>query len=128
MVSLSGVLTMVGGGGRSLQERALCARLVTQKAVMGRALSFEYLNRQLVWHELSELMLFVLPLLRVSHLKRMLRTHLPSLAAVLQTPAATGATPCPPPDPGHVDERQVLCLRLISVPCEPLKYAAEGVL
>lgn len=72
-------------------ERVLRARLVTQKAVMGRALSFEYLNRQLVWHELSELMLFVLPLLRVTRLKRMLQEHLPSLAAALQPSAVTGA-------------------------------------
>lgn len=77
--------------GRSVLERVLRARLVTQKAVMGRALSFEYLNRQLVWHELSELMLFVLPLLRVTRLKRMLQAHLPALAAALQPLAATGA-------------------------------------
>ena len=77
-------------------ERLLRARLVTQKAVMGRALSFEYLNRQLVWHELSELMLFVLPLLRVTQLKRLLQRHLPPLAALLQPSALAGAPCCSP--------------------------------
>lgn len=86
-------------GGRSVLERVLRARLVTQKAVMGRALSFEYLNRQLVWHELSELMLFVLPLLRVTHLKRLLQRHLPALAAVLQPSALAGAPCCSPAKP-----------------------------
>ena len=34
---------------RSVNERLLGARLVFQRASMARALSFEYLNRQLVW-------------------------------------------------------------------------------
>lgn len=83
---------------RSVIERMLGARLVMQKAVMGRALSFEYLNRQLVWHELSELMLFVLPLLRVTRLKRLLQTHLPALAAALTGSQPSGVMTSPDPD------------------------------
>lgn len=37
---------------RSLLERLLRARLVYQQPVAARAISFEYLNRQLVWSEL----------------------------------------------------------------------------
>lgn len=48
---------------------------------MARAISFEYLNRQLVWHELSELLLFVLPLINVTRLKRMIINQWPSLRA-----------------------------------------------
>lgn len=48
---------------------------------MARAISFEYLNRQLVWHELSELLLFVLPLISVTRLKRMIGRQWPSLRA-----------------------------------------------
>lgn len=33
---------------------------------MSRLVSFEYLNRQLVWQELSEFMLFLLPLINVA--------------------------------------------------------------
>ena len=62
-------------------HRMLGAQLVYEKAVMSRALSFEYLNSQLVWHELSELLLFVLPLVDVTRLKRLLHTHMPALAA-----------------------------------------------
>ncbi|DBB13024.1 TPA: hypothetical protein ACH3X3_005760 [Trebouxia sp. C0006] len=66
---------------RSLLERVLRARLVYQRANMARAISFEYLNRQLVWHELSELLLFVLPLISVTWLKRMIVNRWPSLRA-----------------------------------------------
>jgi peroxin-2 len=48
---------------RSLLERLVGARLVYRQATMTRIISFEYLNRQLVWQEVSELLLFLLPLL-----------------------------------------------------------------
>ena len=56
-----------------------------QRANMARAISFEYLNRQLVWHELSELLLFVLPLISVTRLKRMIVNRWPSLRAATGT-------------------------------------------
>ena len=66
---------------RSLLERVLRTRLVYQRANMARAISFEYLNRQLVWHELSELLLFMLPLISVTRLKKMIVNRWPSLRA-----------------------------------------------
>lgn len=48
---------------------------------MARAISFEYLNRQLVWHELSEVLLFVLPLVSVTRIKKMITNKWPSLRA-----------------------------------------------
>ena len=56
------------------------ARLVYNRVSMPRALSFEYLNRQLVWHELSELLLFVLPLINVTRLKGLVLRNLPSIS------------------------------------------------
>lgn len=76
---------------RSLLERALSIRLVYQKASMARALSFEYLNRQLVWHELSQLLLLTLPLLNAAALKRFVLQRLPPLALRLTGPTGTGA-------------------------------------
>ena len=64
---------------RSVLERLLRARLVYSRAAMARALSFEYLNRQLVWHELSELLLFLLPLVNVGRLKAAVMARLPRL-------------------------------------------------
>lgn len=41
------------------------ARLVYAQPIMSRVISFEYLNRQLVWQEVSELLLFLLPLMDI---------------------------------------------------------------
>ena len=75
---------------RSVLERLLRARLVYTRAAMARALSFEYLNRQLVWHELSELLLFLLPLVNVGRLKAAVMARLPRLGPPV-APAGVGA-------------------------------------
>jgi len=51
---------------RTLVERVIGARLVYRQPNMSRLISFEYLNRQLVWQELSEFLLFLLPLINVA--------------------------------------------------------------
>ncbi|XP_057503678.1 peroxisome biogenesis protein 2-like isoform X2 [Actinidia eriantha] len=58
---------------RNLIERALQARLVYGSPNMNRAVSFEYMNRQLVWNEFSEMLLLLLPLLNSSSFKNFLR-------------------------------------------------------
>ncbi|XP_057968392.1 peroxisome biogenesis protein 2 [Malania oleifera] len=58
---------------RNLIERALRARLVYGSPNMNRAVSFEYMNRQLVWNEFSEMLLLLLPLLNSSSIKNLLR-------------------------------------------------------
>lgn len=57
---------------RNLIERALQARLVYGSPHMNRAVSFEYMNRQLVWNEFSEMLLLLLPLLNSSSVKNFL--------------------------------------------------------
>lgn len=76
---------------RSLLERVLRMRLVYQRVNMARAISFEYLNRQLVWHELSEVLLFLLPLINVGRLKRFVTHQLPQLKAAFLPVAGGGA-------------------------------------
>ncbi|KAG2729020.1 hypothetical protein I3760_01G231400 [Carya illinoinensis] len=58
---------------RNLIERALRARLVYGNPNMNRAVSFEYMNRQLVWNEFSEMLLLLLPLLNSSSVRNFLR-------------------------------------------------------
>ncbi|XP_073036202.1 peroxisome biogenesis protein 2-like [Primulina eburnea] len=70
--SFSGQLFPRLPGYRSLIERALKARLVCGSRHMNRSVSFEYMNRQLVWNEFSE-MLLLLPLLNSSSVKYFLR-------------------------------------------------------
>eukprot|EP00878_Enallax_costatus_P047651 GHUV01058657.1.p1 GENE.GHUV01058657.1~~GHUV01058657.1.p1 ORF type:complete len:394 (+),score=101.12 GHUV01058657.1:510-1691(+) len=64
---------------RTLVERLLGARLVYKQANMSRLISFEYLNRQLVWQELSEFLLFLLPLINVSKVKQLVMQFLPRM-------------------------------------------------
>lgn len=45
-------------------------RLVSPSHIVSRQVSFEYLNRQLVWHAFTEFLLFILPLIRVSRWRR----------------------------------------------------------
>ncbi|KAL3639764.1 peroxisome assembly protein (Peroxin-2) [Castilleja foliolosa] len=66
------LIFLLTGRYRSLIERALQARLVYGSPHMNRAVSFEYMNRQLVWNEFSEMLLLLLPLLNSSSVKKLL--------------------------------------------------------
>ncbi|EFJ49149.1 hypothetical protein VOLCADRAFT_104358 [Volvox carteri f. nagariensis] len=79
---------LVGGNYRSLMERLVGARLVWRQAAMARIISFEYLNRQLVWQELSEALLLLLPLLDINRLRRTALRALPRPSNVAVAPAA----------------------------------------
>lgn len=61
---------------------------------MTRIISFEYLNRQLVWQELSEALLLLLPLVDVAAIRRTALRALPrpDTAAVATTATAVAAT------------------------------------
>ncbi|KAK0598415.1 hypothetical protein LWI29_034428 [Acer saccharum] len=67
------LLFLYTGRFRNLIERALRARLVYDSPNMNRAVSFEYMNRQLVWNEFSEMLLLLLPLLNSSTFKNIRR-------------------------------------------------------
>ncbi|KAI3897242.1 hypothetical protein MKW92_010603 [Papaver armeniacum] len=54
------------------EQRVLKARLVYGSPNMNRAVSFEYMNRQLVWNEFSEMLLLLLPLLNSSSIRKIL--------------------------------------------------------
>lgn len=94
---------------RSLVERFLCARLVYQKPNMNRAVSFEYMNRQLVWHEFSELLLLILPLLNITSIKKAL-TNPFSNGQASKTVVKDDACP--------VCEQCPITVTYIALPCE----------
>lgn len=71
-------------------ERLLGARLVYKQANMSRLISFEYLNRQLVWQELSEFLLFLLPLINVSKVKRLVMQFLPRMVTNSDSSSSSG--------------------------------------
>lgn len=61
---------LVNGRYRTLVDRILRIRLTPPSAQASREVSFEYLNRQLVWHAFTEFLLFLLPLVGISRWRR----------------------------------------------------------
>ncbi|KAK2617053.1 peroxisome assembly protein (Peroxin-2) [Conoideocrella luteorostrata] len=63
---------LLHGRYRTLLDRILRMRLAPPTSQVSREVSFEYLNRQLVWHALTEFLLFVLPLIGINKWRRWL--------------------------------------------------------
>lgn len=67
---VSFLVFLFNGKYRTLTDRLLRLRLVPSSNQTSREVSFEYLNRQLVWHAFTEFLLFLLPLVGISRWKR----------------------------------------------------------
>ncbi|KAF2143985.1 uncharacterized protein K452DRAFT_349828 [Aplosporella prunicola CBS 121167] len=63
---------LTNGQYRTLLDRVLGLRLTPSSGSISREVSFEYLNRQLVWHAFTEFLLFLLPLVGISRWRRIL--------------------------------------------------------
>jgi peroxin-2 len=63
---------LIDGKYRTLLDRILRLRLVPTSHATSREVSFEYLNRQLVWHAFTEFLLFLLPLVGIHRWRRIL--------------------------------------------------------
>lgn len=55
---------------RSIVDRLLGMRLVFARPLIVRQVSFEFMNRQLVWNGFAELLFFLIPLINLERLKR----------------------------------------------------------
>lgn len=66
------LMFLVNGKYRTLVDRILRLRLVPRNNRISREVSFEYLNRQLVWHAITEFLLFILPLVGINRWRRWL--------------------------------------------------------
>ncbi|KAJ3175200.1 peroxisome assembly protein (Peroxin-2) [Geranomyces variabilis] len=60
---------LYNGRYRSLLDRLLRMRLVYRRRETARQVSFEFMNRQLVWHAFTEFLLFLVPLINVERVK-----------------------------------------------------------
>jgi len=56
----------------SLVTRILRMRLIYHSKSVKRTISFEYMNNQLVWHEFTEFLMFIIPLVNTIRLKNFL--------------------------------------------------------
>ncbi|ROT43623.1 hypothetical protein SODALDRAFT_342545 [Sodiomyces alkalinus F11] len=69
---VSFLVFLLQGRYRTVLDRVLRMRLAPPTSQVSREVSFEYLNRQLVWHAFTEFLLFILPLVGVHRWKRWL--------------------------------------------------------
>ena len=83
------LLFLRSGRFRTPWERLSRARLVYHEPNTARVVSFEYLNRQILWRELSDLALFVLPMLDPARLRDAARAFQSRDGARRDAPHAT---------------------------------------
>ncbi len=69
---VSFLVFLFNGQYRTIIDRVLRLRLAPPSNHVSREVSFEYLNRQLVWHAFTEFLLFLLPLVGISRWRRWL--------------------------------------------------------
>ncbi|KAH7319989.1 Pex12 amino terminal region-domain-containing protein [Stachybotrys elegans] len=69
---VSFLVFLLQGRYRTLLDRALRMRLAPPTSQLSREVSLEYLNRQLVWHAMTEFLLFMLPLIGINRWRRWL--------------------------------------------------------
>jgi len=93
---------LINGRYRTLTDRLLRLRLTPASNSMSREVSFEYLNRQLVWHAFTEFLLFLLPLVGISRWRRILSRSFRRIST--QILHLLGRTP-PPSDPSQPDTK-----------------------
>lgn len=91
---------LVRGRYRTLLDRILRMRLAPPTSQVSREVSFEYLNRQLVWHAFTEFLLFVLPLVGINKWRRWLSRTWRSTKKVMSTGGGGGGG-----DDGLADEK-----------------------
>ncbi|KAJ5568328.1 hypothetical protein N7450_010814 [Penicillium hetheringtonii] len=89
---ISFLVFLVNGRYRTLVDRILRIRLAPPSAQASREVSFEYLNRQLVWHAFTEFLLFLLPLVGISRWKRWIARAWRKAINALKSSAATTET------------------------------------
>ena len=106
---------LYNGRYRTLTDRILRLRLAPKNANVSRQVSFEYLNRQLVWHAFTEFLLFLLPLVGISRWRRWLSRawrHMKALAKGTTNPQADSSETLPQGELPFLPERTcAICFR-----------------
>jgi peroxin-2 len=81
---------LFNGRYRTLLDRVLRLRLSPLVSQVNREVSFEYLNRQLVWHAFTEFLLFLLPLVGISRWRRWLSRSWRKIKSLSPKKGSTG--------------------------------------
>jgi peroxin-2 len=89
---ISFLVFLLDGRYRTLLDRMLRMRLAPPTSQVHREVSFEYLNRQLVWHAFTEFLLFVLPLVGINRWRRWLARTWKKTRDIINTNPADAGT------------------------------------
>jgi peroxin-2 len=84
------LIFLFNGRYRTLLDRILRLRLAPPTNQVSREVSFEYLNRQLVWHAFTEFLLFVLPLVGIGRWRRWLSRGWRKTKSILRSGGGEG--------------------------------------
>ncbi|RSL43683.1 Peroxisomal biogenesis factor 2 [Fusarium sp. AF-6] len=90
---VSFLIFLLHGRYRTLLDRVLRMRLAPPTSQVSREVSFEYLNRQLVWHAFTEFLLFVLPLIGIQRWRRWLTRTWRKTKDIIRTGPEEGSKP-----------------------------------
>ncbi|KAL0577075.1 peroxisome assembly protein (Peroxin-2) [Marasmius crinis-equi] len=83
--SAAGLLSFVAflwnGHYRTIADRLLNMRLVPSRRLMQKDVSYEFMNRQMVWHAFTEFLLFLLPLINARKVQRRINRTTSSISS-----------------------------------------------
>ncbi|KAG1872736.1 Pex12 amino terminal region-domain-containing protein [Suillus tomentosus] len=83
---LNFVAFLWNGRYRTIIDRFLAMRLEPSQALIKRDVSYEFMNRQMVWHAFTEFLLFLLPLINPRSVARRLTS---TFSSIFPTPSPT---------------------------------------
>ncbi|TCD64326.1 peroxisome assembly protein (Peroxin-2) [Steccherinum ochraceum] len=84
---LNFVAFLWNGRSRTLSDRLLGLQLVSARRLSQREVSYEFMNRQMVWHAFTEFLLFLLPLINTRAIRRSLKiVSSATLSSLIPTP------------------------------------------
>ncbi|KAF9268116.1 peroxisomal biogenesis factor 2 [Marasmius fiardii PR-910] len=86
---LNFVAFLWNGHFRTMADRLLNMRLVPSRRLVQRDVSYEFMNRQMVWHTFTEFLLFLLPLINARKVQRGINKVASLLSALLGTSQST---------------------------------------
>ncbi|KAI1786494.1 peroxisomal biogenesis factor 2 [Ganoderma leucocontextum] len=104
LIALVNFIVFLGNGRyRTVVDRLFGLRLTSARRHFQREISYEFMNRQMVWHAFTEFLLFLLPLINT----RAIRRQISSLASRMTVPLRTliGASPSPDTQSGKRERR-----------------------
>ena len=116
------VMFLLRGCFPTLKERVLGLRMLPDRPQTLRQMSYEYMNREILWHGFSEFLFFVLPHFNVFAMKNWLRRYITSGGDGSVSPGAGGQTACvfcesPPTMPQTADCGHVYCYYCLRANC-----------